>query len=79
MDGGETGEARGLSRFEAAEFRHFNEQGECGDTRDAGNGEKNLEPAGKERVAFDTLLDGDVDFLDFSVDFGDALFVLLFE
>ncbi|TDX59560.1 hypothetical protein EDE12_1322 [Methylosinus sp. sav-2] len=78
-DSREASEARRLSSFEAAEFWHFDEQGESREFRDSGDGEENFEPASEERIAFDALFDCGVYLHDFRVDFGDALFVPPFE
>jgi len=72
-------EAGSLFAFQAAKLQHFDEQGESGHIRDAGDGEENLEPPSEWRVLEDELFDGGVDLLDFEADLGDAPFVLLFE
>nr|WP_245276225.1 hypothetical protein [Methylocapsa aurea] len=62
-----------------SEFRHFDEQGEGGDFRDAGDGEKNLKAPSELSVVVDKFSDGGVDLVDFHIDLGEALFVLPFE
>jgi len=73
-----TCEACGLIAFKAARLRHFDEQGESGDFRDAGNEEETLEPPVERRFIEDELFDGGVGFLNFHVDLDEPLFLLPF-
>jgi hypothetical protein len=66
-------EACGLTRFERAEFRHFDQRGEGGDGGDAWNAGQDGETIGGASVGFDDLKNCRFDNRDLMIDLLEAL------
>ena len=69
-------EACGLTRFERAEFGHFDQQGKGGDVGYARNAGQDGEAIGEARVGFDDPEDCRFDGRDLTIDLLEALSVL---